>query len=80
MLYIYSKISIYYNIFKEKDSCGGDSGGPLMIAKANSEKKRKYWTQIGVVSWGRNTCGTNGVPGVYANVNYHLQWILDHLS
>ncbi|XP_078051395.1 trypsin-1 [Augochlora pura] len=45
-----------------KDSCFGDSGGPL--ASKN--------TIYGVVSFGRN-CGT--VPGVYESVLYYRQWI-----
>ncbi|XP_076382057.1 trypsin 3A1 [Megalopta genalis] len=45
-----------------KDSCFGDSGGPL----ANKN------TIYGVVSFGQN-CGT--VPGVYESVQYYRQWI-----
>jgi len=61
-----------------KDSCGGDSGGPLIIERKKANKPRKSWTQIGLVSWGVE-CGTPGVPGVYTNVQHYLKWILDHL-
>merc|ERR1712008_276941 len=43
---------------KEKDSCSGDSGGPLFA----TESKVSY--QIGLVSFGTNLCG-RGIPGVY---------------
>ena len=67
-----------YFICPGRDSCSGDSGGPLMI------KKRKnldtFMIQIGVVSWGLNDCGKKGIPGIYTNVRYFLPWILDHLD
>ena len=59
-----------------KDSCGGDSGGPLMIH--SRERGRKRWTQIGVVSWGV-LCGTEGKPGVYTNVAMYIDWIAETL-
>lgn len=45
-----------------KDSCYGDSGGPL--ASAN--------TLYGIVSFGQN-CGI--VSGVYEKVSYYRRWI-----
>ncbi|PNF41031.1 hypothetical protein B7P43_G08501 [Cryptotermes secundus] len=47
-----------------KDSCNGDSGGPLM---ANGELS-------GIVSWGYD-CGEAGFPGVYANVAVLKSWV-----
>ena len=62
---------------KGKDSCGGDSGGPLIIQKRKGPRKQAV--QIGLVSWGV-VCGSSGVPGVYTNVAHFLEWILDHLD
>ena len=42
-----------------KDSCNGDSGGPL-IQKAKGVGKP--WFQVGVVSFGTSRCGV-GQPG-----------------
>ena len=71
-------LSVVYILLAGKDSCGGDSGGPLVL------KRRKgymtYSTQIGIVSWGLNSCGTYGVPGVYTNVPHFMKWILDHID
>lgn len=43
-----------------KDSCGGDSGGPLLSRSGPT-------TLVGIVSFG-NGCGAAGYPGVYARV------------
>ncbi|XP_016994517.2 trypsin theta [Drosophila takahashii] len=51
---------------KKKDACQGDSGGPLVIGN----------TQVGIVSWGY-ACASEGLPGVYSDVAYLRQWILD---
>ena len=61
-----------------KDSCGGDSGGPLVVKKRDGIVS--YTTQIGLVSWGLGECGTHGVPGVYTNVAYFMEWILDNIG
>ena len=61
-----------------KDTCTGDSGGPLMLTyartypKAVSEEYREV--QIGVVSWGKG-CAQEGNPGVYTRVSAYLGWI-----
>ena len=47
------------------DSCGGDSGGPLLVDGKLT----------GVVSWGFR-CAEVGYPGVYSSISYHLDWIL----
>uniref|UniRef100_A0A8D8VB12 Phenoloxidase-activating factor 2 n=2 Tax=Cacopsylla melanoneura TaxID=428564 RepID=A0A8D8VB12_9HEMI len=55
-----------------KDSCTGDSGGPLMVNEGK-------WTQVGIVSWGIG-CGKGEYPGVYSRVTYFMPWITKNLK
>jgi hypothetical protein len=45
------------------DSCGGDSGGPMMVMEPD-----RTWRLLGVVSFGKD-CALASYPGVYAWVN-----------
>lgn len=56
----------------DKDSCIGDSGGPL-IKKGKNMKEDKL---VGLVSWGRG-CAEEGVPGVYVRISYFYDWIVE---
>jgi len=53
-----------------KDSCEGDSGGPLITKEDGA-----YYSVIGVVSWGPKYCVRQDEPGVYARVTKQLEWI-----
>uniref|UniRef100_A0A3F2YTX9 CLIP domain-containing serine protease n=1 Tax=Anopheles christyi TaxID=43041 RepID=A0A3F2YTX9_9DIPT len=61
---------------KGKDSCRGDSGGPLM-RYGDGRSSTKYWYLIGVVSFGLEQCGTDGVPGVYTRMSEYMDWVLE---
>lgn len=62
-----------------KDSCGGDSGGPLIVKmQATTYDIRTF--QQGIVSYGPKICGIQGLPGVYTRVAYYMDWILDNLK
>ncbi|XP_050527110.1 serine protease filzig-like [Daktulosphaira vitifoliae] len=53
----------------QKDSCEGDSGGPLMVEKDNGR-----WTLIGTVSHGIK-CASPYLPGVYMRTTYYKPWL-----
>ncbi|CAL4074578.1 unnamed protein product, partial [Meganyctiphanes norvegica] len=57
-----------------KDTCGGDSGGPLMIQKDGR------WYQIGVVSHGPTDCGDHSDPGQYTRIPNYLPWIRSYIN
>ena len=51
-----------------RDSCEGDSGGPLMIQQGGA------WRQAGIVSFGEG-CAEPGKYGVYTRVGNFATWI-----
>ncbi|KAH8247792.1 hypothetical protein KR038_010030 [Drosophila bunnanda] len=54
-----------------KDTCAGDSGGPLMYF----DRLHSRWVAHGVVSYGFTQCGMAGKPAVYTNVAEYTDWI-----
>ncbi|ODM92152.1 Venom serine protease Bi-VSP [Orchesella cincta] len=65
---------------KDKGSCSGDSGSPLLLQSYTLDKKggmRMF--QIGVVSYGRSLCGAENSPVVYTRVRSFLQFLLDNI-
>jgi hypothetical protein len=51
-----------------RDTCDGDSGGPLMRFKNN-------WILEGITSFGDSRCGREDLPGVYTRVSNYIDWI-----
>lgn len=58
-----------------KDSCSGDSGGPLMTTFSNDNSQ---WFVEGVVSFGAS-CGREGWPGIYTRVSEYVDWITENV-
>lgn len=52
-----------------KDTCSGDSGGPLQVQQEPSS----IYTIVGITSYGIGCGGKN--PGVYTRVSAYLDWI-----
>lgn len=56
-----------------RDTCNGDSGGPLLVATGAST-----WKQVGITSFGDSTgCAQSTFPGVYTRVGDFNAWIND---
>ncbi len=51
-------------------ACYGDSGGPLMVQKADTS-----WSQVGIVSWGPSGCIDAGRYDVFTRVSRYTEWI-----
>lgn len=60
-----------------KDSCNGDSGGPLMRVEAVDGPPRYYL--LGIVSFGARFCGLTTAPAVYTRITAYIHWILNNI-
>ncbi|MGD8846883.1 MAG: trypsin-like serine protease, partial [Desulfobacteraceae bacterium] len=59
-----------------RDSCNGDSGGPLMVKGSDGDLEL-----LGIVSFGSDQgCATGTLPGVYTRVSRYLDWIAGKLD
>lgn len=62
---------------KGKDSCTGDSGGPLIVHTGPNNEP----VQVGIVSWGTTqACGLQGQPAMYTRIAAVRQWIQQQLD
>lgn len=53
-----------------RDSCSGDSGGPLIVRDAQGCPR-----QVGLVSWGGRMCANSGAFGIYTRLAAHADWL-----
>ncbi|KAK7482049.1 hypothetical protein BaRGS_00026741 [Batillaria attramentaria] len=63
------------NSLQGRDTCAGDSGGPLYAIPAGGQS----YVQFGIVSWGYG-CGVPGEPGYYTYIPHYIHWIRNILS
>jgi secreted trypsin-like serine protease len=59
-----------------KDTCPGDSGGPLQFWHSGSEQILDHFVVIGITSFGK-ACGIENSTGVYTRVSFYRSWIED---
>lgn len=64
---------------KDKDTCNGDSGGPLSI---KTDTRNSGWAVLGITSYGATSndnplglCAQAGIPGYYTHVAPYVDWI-----
>jgi len=57
-------------------SCGGDSGGPLMV----EDGSKSFYSLIGVVSWGTSACTTQSLPGMHSRITSNMNWITETIA
>ncbi|XP_011503595.1 PREDICTED: proclotting enzyme-like [Ceratosolen solmsi marchali] len=62
-----------------QDSCGGDSGGPLMKVDVDGPLGPRYYI-IGIVSFGAKLCGETNLPGVYTKIASYMPWVYEHIK
>ena len=61
--------------YEYKDTCNGDSGGPLFFRGETADLD----VQVGIVSWGYR-CASPGYSGVYTRVSDIIGWVNDEVA
>ena len=59
----------------KKDSCTGDSGGPLQCLRPDGR-----WKLAGLTSWGWDPCAKAQKPGVYTKIAAYIGWIRKYVD
>lgn len=62
-----------------KDSCSGDSGGPLLNFYGRTFGEQKQWYQEGIVARGALNCGTAGLPAIYTRTARYVNWVENNI-
>lgn len=75
----YSRFSITWRTLcanmENKDSCNGDSGGPLMT------RVQGNIYLAGIVSYGKELkCGLKSIPGIYTRVSSFSHWVRNRVQ
>lgn len=55
-----------------KDACQGFGGAPLVIRESG------LFRQIGIMSFGSDSCGARQTPSVYTSIAHFAQWIREN--
>jgi secreted trypsin-like serine protease len=58
-----------------KDTCPGDSGGPLQYVVDGNMMRERRFVVVGVTSFGK-ACGLEDTIGVYTRVSAYVNWIV----
>ncbi|KAL7646389.1 UNVERIFIED_CONTAM: hypothetical protein RMT77_003302 [Armadillidium vulgare] len=68
--WLFQRESMICAAYPGRDTCAGDSGGPL-ITRLN----KNQFMQIGITSLG-SRCGDSSMPGIYTKVDEFVPWIM----
>lgn len=56
-----------------KDACQGFGGAPLVV------KEQGVYKQVGIMSFGSDSCGGSRIPSVYSAISYFYSWIQENI-